>query len=673
MRWKAFFHLNPHITSESKETFGFNSRKSPPQIHELKKFEREMANMIRNVRFRQQQPCTFQQKLSKDMANITNNPQSMVVPADKTSNFYKIGTADYNRLLQNSITNSYKKIDADATDSINREAKKIATTLDLDDRINGMTQRDAFITLKDHKTNFKENPACRLINPAKSNIGCISKAILDRINCNISKSLNINQWKNTAEVITWFKNIQNRDRAIFIEFDVVNFYPSISAELLQSALKFASNYDNITPEDTDIIMHTKQSVLFNGNTTWGKKGENSHFDVTMGSYDGAETCELIGSFLLHEISKKHSINLGLYRDDGLAVTGSTPRQAEKLKKDLCLIFKKHGLNITAETNKKVTHFLDVTFDLTTGKYSPYNKPNNIPSYIHTQSNHPPCIIKQLPQAINHRLSAISSDANEFNRAAPPYQQALTTSGYTHQLKFTPHETTTPTKQHRRRRKITWFNPPYSRNVANNIGQTFIKILNKSFPSNHPLRKLFNRNNTKIGYSCMPNIKQTINNHNKKLLNNASTHPANNKTCNCRAPNECPLEGNCLSKSLIYQAVVTADDGSKPTESYIGLTENSFKTRFSGHISSFRHQDKQSATELSNYIWQLKGLNTPYTIKWKIVQHARPYDPATKRCNLCISEKYIILTKPEMSSLNKRNELASTCRHSAKYTLQNAIT
>jgi hypothetical protein len=69
--------------------------------------------------------------------------------------------------------------------------------------------------------------------------------------------------------------------------------------LLKSALNFASQYDTISSDEMNIIMHTKKSVLFNNTTTWGKREADSQFDVTMGSYDGAETCELVGSFLLH--------------------------------------------------------------------------------------------------------------------------------------------------------------------------------------------------------------------------------------------------------------------------------------------------------------------------------------------------------------------------------------
>ena len=81
------------------------------------------------------------------------------------------------------------------------KAKDIAKKLQLDSRINTTAKREAFITLKDHKPNFANNPTCRLINPAKSEIGKISKQLLDRINTALVSKLKLNQWKNTKAVL----------------------------------------------------------------------------------------------------------------------------------------------------------------------------------------------------------------------------------------------------------------------------------------------------------------------------------------------------------------------------------------------------------------------------------------------------------------------------------------
>ena len=104
----------------------------------------------------------------------------------------------------------------------------------------------------------------------------------------------INQWKNTDAVIKWFNSISNKSTRSFVCFDIIDFYPSISEELLSKALTFASQYDEITENEKAIIIKAKQSLLQNRSTTWRKKTSNSFFDVTMGSFDVAETCMRVG-------------------------------------------------------------------------------------------------------------------------------------------------------------------------------------------------------------------------------------------------------------------------------------------------------------------------------------------------------------------------------------------
>ena len=74
--------------------------------------------------------------------------------------------------------------------------------------------------------------------------------------------------------------------------------------------------------------------------------------------------------------------------------------------------------------------------------------------------------------------------------------------------------------------------------------------------------------------------------------------------NCRIKEACPVNQKCQTSSLIYRATVTRHDNNKE-ESYIGLTDNTFKTRYNGHTSSFRNEQYRNATTLSNYIWTLK--------------------------------------------------------------------
>ena len=182
-----------------------------------------------------------------------------------------------------------------------------------------------------------------------------------------------------------------------------------------------------------------------------------------------------------------------------------------------------------------------------------------------------------------------------------------------------------------------------------------------------------KNTIKISYSWMNNTKQIIDNHNKsilKSLDNNTTETRNDKKCNCRQKDACPLNGNCLQSAIIYQAIVTRTDNNT-SESYVGLTENNFKTRYRNHTASFRNTRSRNSTELSKYIWTLKDNDINHTISWKVLAKAKPYDSASKRCNLCIKEKFIIIRHPEHSTLNKRNELVSYCRHRSKALLRNS--
>ena len=157
----------------------------------------------------------------------------------------------------------------------------------------------------------------------------------------------------------------------------------------------------------------------------------------MGALDGAEVCELVGLLLLEEIRKRFpELNFGLYRDDGLAVHRQIPGpRQDSIRKELHKMFAEFGLRINVETNQMQVNFLDTTLDLCNESYAPYRKPNDTPLYINVKSNHPPNVIKEVPQTINKRLSSIASSQNEFDKAKHCYQKALDDSGYKHKLTY----------------------------------------------------------------------------------------------------------------------------------------------------------------------------------------------------------------------------------------------
>ena len=121
------------------------------------------------------------------------------------------------------ITKTYKKAPTNSLANIIAEEKKIAQKLGLDNKIDALAKNQSFVTLKDHKPNFSNNPTCRLINPSKSEIGIVAKEILERINTKVVSSISLNQWKNNESVIERYKKIPNKFDNSFISFDVVDF------------------------------------------------------------------------------------------------------------------------------------------------------------------------------------------------------------------------------------------------------------------------------------------------------------------------------------------------------------------------------------------------------------------------------------------------------------------
>ena len=85
-----------------------------------------------------------------------------------------------------------------------------------------------------------------------------------------------------------------------------------------------------------------------------------------------------------------------------------------------------------------------------------------------------------------------------------------------------------------------------------------------------------------------------------------------------------------------------------------------------HKSNFKLPNYEATTNLSKYIWQLKRHYIKYKIQWSIVAKAKPYNPATKTCNLCTKEKYYIIFKPETATLNSNTEMLSKCPHRKKW-------
>ena len=170
------------------------------------------------------------------------------------------------------------------------------------------------------------------------------------------------------------------------------------------------------------------------------------------------------------------------------------------------------------------------------------------------------------------------------------------------------------------------------NVASNIGKNFFSLLNECFPKTSKLHKIINKNTIKLSYSCMANMKQKIDNHNRKIMSNGREREEVTRACNCRDKPLCPLKGKCLQEGVVYKAIVTQTETMKQ-DIYIGMTENPFKTRYNLHNSSFRLPHKRSTTTLSEHLWTLKDAGVIHKTEWTILDKAKPCSPAARKCDL----------------------------------------
>ena len=94
----------------------------------------------------------------------------------------------------------------------------------------------------------------------------------------------------------------------------------------------------------------------------------------MGSYDGAEICELVGIYILtHLATAIKKSDCRLYRGDGLGIQRNVNwQQINRTRKNIIEIFKDVGFSIDIETKSKVVDFLDLTYNLNNGIYTSCN-------------------------------------------------------------------------------------------------------------------------------------------------------------------------------------------------------------------------------------------------------------------------------------------------------------
>ena len=134
MSWRAWHYLNPSPNRNKKETFSFNTTNCAPFVPALKTLQDNMQDLTKKIEFKENYNNKFQNQLKKDL-KIIKAAKEIIVPADKSTNYYKADNETYEILLHRNITKDYKKADESVIDKIDKEDRDIAINLEIDDRV----------------------------------------------------------------------------------------------------------------------------------------------------------------------------------------------------------------------------------------------------------------------------------------------------------------------------------------------------------------------------------------------------------------------------------------------------------------------------------------------------------------------------------------------------------
>ena len=197
----------------------------------------------------------------------------------------------------------------------------------------------------------------------------------------------------------------------------------------------------------------------------------------------------------------------------------------------------------------------------------------------------------------------------------------------------------------------------------------MKLIRKHFKKGTELGKLFNSSNVKMSYGCTGNMSSIIAAHNSKLLSadlQAQNPPKKQSVCKCGGA--CSLDGRCVDTDLVYSSQLTLTQSGEVKE-YLGSTSQQVKSRISQHTTDSKYERYKNRTNLAKMKWSLRDKDIHFTQTWKIECYARSYTPEVGHCDLCATEKYLIVKNFRNRNLvNDRSEIISTCRHRRKFLL-----
>ena len=145
-------------------------------------------------------------------------------------------------------------------------------------------------------------------------------------------------------------------------------------------------------------------------------------------------------------------------------------------------------------------------------------------------------------------------------------------------------------------------------MKNNIGSSFLRLIDKHFKDDDFLGYHFNRQKVKISYSTMPNMKKIITGHNRRLSNPKEEIVLKDCDRKGKCKDDCFEEREkCQSRCCIYQASLqyetphTSIPALKiPKEKvYTGLTSNKRRERYNHHHWTFTNERNNPFNQLSS--------------------------------------------------------------------------
>ena len=134
--------------------------------------------------------------------------------------------------------------------------------------------------------------------------------------------------------------------------------------------------------------------------------------------------------------------------------------------------------------------------------------------------------------------------------------------------------------------VIWFSFPFKVNVKTKVGNYFLNLVGKHFPLHQTFNELLNHNTIKVSFSSIPNIKAEIHKPKKNTLEKVQQKSTDTQLCNCTKKKQCPLNGQGLTESIVYQTNITANIPGCKEKVYLGASETIFKVYYGKHKKYF---------------------------------------------------------------------------------------